>query len=654
MWEKLLHFFKPEGLPEDAPSKGFRLFLIITGTLLSVIILILIGIGTYAKIYQNRVYPGVKVGGYDLGGLKAEEVKSFVENIDNRYAKEGIKMAVTDAKGMAHDAVLATVTNGETAEQIMQIDSDELARQALGVGRGPNPWLNAVMPLYYRLFSEHTIATPLAVHEESLLAELHGLLKEWEDSPQNATISFEKVTSPAKVVPERAGKVFNYSTLVARVKSAMEQLSFDRIAVAPETFVPTITAANVQAALPRLSLVLNAGELNLNYVDPKTQVRHDWTITPFMVSQWVEARRDADNTIIFALNKEKVMAYLEREVSPLTDVSPAEAKFAMKNGKVEEFTASRTGLALSTEKTYNDIDTAIRARNYETANPLRTVALTVDIVEPTVKTADVNDMGITDIVGVGVSSFKGSHVARIKNVARAVELLNGVLIKPGEIFSTAHYVGPITPENGYLPELVIKGNDASQKEVGGGMCQIGTTLFRMAMNSAMPITERRNHSLVVNYYADPVNGNPGTDATIYDPIVDFKFENDTGNYLLLQTDMNMKTLQLTFTLWGKPDGRKGSYTHPTVSKWIPTGPDVNVAVTDGTLKPGEKNCQPQYKGAVASFTYTRYTSSSEKIDQVFTSYYRPLPKTCRVGVEPSDPCLATKTCFATASSTPVL
>jgi len=56
------------------------------------------------------------------------------------------------------------------------------------------------------------------------------------------------------------------------------------------------------------------------------------------------------------------------------------------------------------------------------------------------------------------------------------------------------------------------------------------------MNSGMPIVQRVNHSLVVSYYADPVNGNPGTDATVYVPYVDFKFNNDTGNYLLLQTE----------------------------------------------------------------------------------------------------------------------
>ena len=152
----------------------------------------------------------------------------------------------------------------------------------------------------------------------------------------------------------------------------------------------------------------------------------------------------------------------------------------------------------------------------------------------------------------------------------------------------------------------------------------------------MPITERRNHSLVVHYYSDPVNGNPGTDATVYEPILDFKFLNDTGKYLLLQTDINYVKQQLTFTLWGTPDGRKGWYSHPTVSRWIPAGDPVEIVSPD--LKPGEKKCQNAFKGAVASFTYSRVTPAGEKIDRVFDSYYRPLPQICMVGPSSTPVC----------------
>jgi vancomycin resistance protein YoaR len=246
-----------------------------------------------------------------------------------------------------------------------------------------------------------------------------------------------------------------------------------------------------------------------------------------------------------------------------------------------------------------------------------------------------NDLGIGEIIGVGVSTFYDSHNNRISNIANAVNRLNGTLIRPNEVFSTNKYAGPYTTESGYLPEEVIVGNKI-QKEVGGGMCQIGTTLFRMAMNSGMPITQRVNHSLMVSYYADPVNGNPGTDATVYEPYVDFKFTNDTGNYLLLQTEIDYTKQQLAFTLWGKNDGRSGSYTHPLVSAWYSPGAPIISKTTK--LAAGVKKCQNAFTGAKASFTYTRATSSSQKIVQVFESYYRPLPQICELGVDKEEYC----------------
>jgi vancomycin resistance protein YoaR len=237
-------------------------------------------------------------------------------------------------------------------------------------------------------------------------------------------------------------------------------------------------------------------------------------------------------------------------------------------------------------------------------------------------------LGIREVLGVGVSRFAGSPNNRIKNIQNGAVKLNGLLIPPDGIFSTISTTQPFTIEGGYLPELVIKGSKLVP-ELGGGLCQIGTTLFRMAMNSGMEITERRNHSLVVSYYNDLSNGLPGTDATIYEPAPDFRFKNDTGHHVLIEANVNTQTGDLVFTLWGTNDGRKGFYDPPQVLRWIPSGPKQVIPSPD--LPEGKENCQKAYRGAETTFTYHRTLADGTVEDVDFKSLYRPLPEICLVG-----------------------
>ena len=150
------------------------------------------------------------------------------------------------------------------------------------------------------------------------------------------------------------------------------------------------------------------------------------------------------------------------------------------------------------------------------------------------------------------------------------------------------------------------------------------------MNSGLPITQRVNHGLWVHYYDDPVNGNPGTDATIFDPNPDIRFLNDTGHYILIDAYMNMNTGDLEIAFWGTSDGRKGYFTHPVLHDVYPYGEQRNIETTD--LAPGVVECQIPHKGASTSFTYTRELANGERIDRVFKSYYRPVPRICATGV----------------------
>jgi vancomycin resistance protein YoaR len=103
-------------------------------------------------------------------------------------------------------------------------------------------------------------------------------------------------------------------------------------------------------------------------------------------------------------------------------------------------------------------------------------------------------------------------------------------------------LGEIDGAHGWYQELVIKGNE-TVPEYGGGLCQVGSTSFRMALASGLEIVERRNHSYRVRYY-EPA----GTDATIYSPAPDFRFKNNTNHHILITSEIQGD--MLAFYAWG--------------------------------------------------------------------------------------------------------
>ncbi len=592
------------------------------------IIFTVVGARAYNSFYNGKIFPGVYVGRHALGGMTEPEVKDFIENFNNRMAKESLDLFY-QKENVAEQFKFNVISADDSSVEMVRLDSDSSASKLMSAGRGGTDWQNLWQPLYYRFISRRQESADVVI-EERFLAGLENYLSALSSRPHNAGIKIDNLAPLSySIIPEDVGFVFDYDRLQADIQSRLSTMSLDKIEVIKKDFKPDVVAAELGPVAAKLPEVLNYGDFNLNYIDSQTQVRRDWNIGPNVYKEWLEIKREKSEPIL-ALSQEKVSAYLET-IRPYIDLPVQNTHYVMAGDKIKEFRGSQSGINLNAEQTYNDLDSLFRERSYNPVKVAKTVTVSVDIIKPTAEMYDPNNLGSMEILGMGYSTFKDSHTNRIKNIANAVKRLDGILIKPGEEFSANKYAGPYTTENGFLPEMVIKGSKILP-EVGGGMCQIGTTLFRMAMNTGMPISERRNHSLVVSYYADPVNGNPGTDATLYEPSVDFKFVNDTGGYLLLQTSIDYTKQQLVFTLWGKNDGRKGSYTHPLVTKWIPAGETQEiVAPVSPTLKAGQRTCQNAFRGAVASFTYTRFTSSSEKIERVFDSYYRPLPKICMTG-----------------------
>lgn len=240
-----------------------------------------------------------------------------------------------------------------------------------------------------------------------------------------------------------------------------------------------------------------------------------------------------------------------------------------------------------------------------------------------------NKYGIKELIGEGVSFFKGSITARVNNIVTASKSINGTLIAPGEEFSFVKAVGPIDASHGFDTAYIIS-QGRTILGTGGGVCQVSTTVFRAALNSGLPITKRTAHAYRVYYYEQ--NSEIGQDATIYQPSVDFRFKNDTANNVLLTASVDRKNYTMSIKLWGTKDGRVAEVSK---SKILSQTPPPATIYEDTTDLPKGKLVQMEHSAWGAKVVFTRIVkdkNGKELINEEFKSNYVPWPAVYRRGI----------------------
>lgn len=296
---------------------------------------------------------------------------------------------------------------------------------------------------------------------------------------------------------------------------------------------------------------------------------------------------------------------------------PQDAKFEFAQGRVQEFAPGRDGIQVVESGTTERIAEKIQEMllNQEEGGQIKAE---VSRTAPKISTAEVNNLGINERIGRGESYYAHSIANRIYNVGLAAERVNGALVAPGEEFSFNKFVGEISGATGYKTAYVISGGRTVLGD-GGGVCQVSTTLFRAVMDAGLPITERWPHAYRVSYYEQ--NSDPGLDATVYAPSKDFKFLNDTPNYILVQAINDPKNVHLTFEIYGTNDGRVASVSKPKV--WGVTPPPPDLYEDDPNLPVGTvRQVDWSAWGAKTSFDY-KVTRDGETIfEKTYNSTYR--------------------------------
>ena len=235
-------------------------------------------------------------------------------------------------------------------------------------------------------------------------------------------------------------------------------------------------------------------------------------------------------------------------------------------------------------------------------------------------------LGITELVSSHTSYFYGSSAERIQNITTAAGQYHGLLVPPGATFAMGEALGDVSLDNGYAEALIIFGNRTIQG-VGGGVCQVSTTLFRTVFFGGFPVEERYPHAYRVGYYELKADGGyntslAGLDATVYTPLVDFKFTNDTSNWLLMETYVNQGARTLTWKFYSTSDGREVEWHSSGLKNVVePPNPvyEENPELAKGTVK----QVDWAVKGADVTITRTVSRNGDTILEDNYTTHYMP-------------------------------
>lgn len=237
---------------------------------------------------------------------------------------------------------------------------------------------------------------------------------------------------------------------------------------------------------------------------------------------------------------------------------------------------------------------------------------------------------VKDVLGTFTTSYKTSSANRCGNIATGCKHINGATIYPGETYSVGEAVTPFSEANGYyMAGSYLNGQVVDS--LGGGICQVSTTLYNAVLLSELQVDERYNHSMIVSYV------DPSADAAIaWDSGKDLKFTNNTDYPIYIEGITENKTI--TFTIYGvetRPANRKIRYESVVLEKNVPSQDQI---YADASKPIGYITTQSAHIGYKAQL-WKVVTVDGEQTErtQINSSSYKATPRQATVGVSTSDP-----------------
>ncbi|MGE5248590.1 MAG: VanW family protein [Bacteroidota bacterium] len=575
----------------------------------------------YQLFYAGRVFPGVSVAGVDVSGLApAEAAVKLSQTLSYPTTgkivfRDGDQMWVASPVqlGMVFDpsaSALAAYKLGRDGGLFGSL-AGQIQARGKGVDMGP-----------VIVFDQRVAYTFL----QTIEAAVNRPVVEAGLSVQGTQVS---------ATPGQAGRTLNLDATMIYLSGQLQSFRDGEVPLVIQESQPSIMDVSAQADAARAIL---SQPLTLSLSNPQQGDPGPWVYQPEVLANMLAVRRVEDGgqaEVQVGLDPNALREVLAA-IQPQVDRTPQNARFYFDDPTAQLVLIDGSHIGRSLQ-----IDQSIAFINNALARGEHSVALQVVEQQPAVGSdATAAQLGITQLISETTSYFYGSAPERIQNIQAAAARFHGILVAPGETFSMGQALGDVSLENGFAEALIIYGG-RTIKGVGGGVCQVSTTLFRNVFYAGFPVIERYSHAYRVSYYEQTASGaiDPklaGLDATVYFPLVDFKFKNDSQYWLLMETYTNPEARTLTWKFYSTPDGR--SVTYET------TGPQSIVKAPPPLFEENSELDRNQMKqvdwaanGADVDVTRTVWMNGQVYFQDHFQTHYEPWQAVCQYGPGTEDP-----------------
>jgi vancomycin resistance protein YoaR len=505
-----------------------------------IIICAIVAVLVAADFWLNsgKIHRGVEVGSVSLGGKTPSEARQIVREQVLGPLKE------IDFDGPDH------FTRNARAMGV-SFNIDETVDKAYAVGREGNV-LDRLSERLRASLGGATIPPDIDYRPAKARAEVREIAAKVDHPPREADVKV--YGSEVEVTESRDGYDLNPAATMASVDGAIDDMS-GRVRLEGDTLEPGVTTAEAEAAAKKVRGALS--EQLVLRAEGKS-----WTVSPAHLGSALDITRQ-NGKIDVSLDRDRLDGVLTDVYNDLT-VKPVDASFDFDSKGNVVVKASHKGRSIEGEKLLDAIQGGIFEGKYEYEVP-------TTVEKPHYTTAALEAKKPTKLLGSYHTDYTATSdhsQSRVNNLDLASHAISGTFLAPGQTFSMNDTVSSLNYEESHV---IVNG--ATSTDLGGGLCQVTSTLYNAALYAGLKIVERNPHDTQLPYIR------PGMDATVWfgdqygNGELDMKFKNTTDGFILLQ-EYVAKDNYIYAQVYGVPDdvdvtmSSEPTYMNADTSQWV--------------------------------------------------------------------------------------